>query len=654
MNLSRFLSALACVIAASGLLAESTPIPIEHFVREHTFDEIKLAPDGRRVAALSTWKDHLNLYVIDLATKQPKMLTGLTSMSVAGVRWVGSNRLIFTGVRDGGGNGGLYAIDADGRNSRALGESIDQQVSHGARVFRQTEFLDYFGRSTDEILVTSNERRLYEPDVYRMNIHTGKKRMVAMNPGKIRGWAADNTGAVRIGYGVFGGERFLVHRQGAKGEFTEIKRWRFKEGDCQPLAFDPSNRKLYVRSSLGRDTAAIALLDLTTGELEELFQDAVYDAADVVRHRETGDLLGYLIERERPEIVWAVEGMRKLQTLTDEALPDTLNTFYSYNDDNSLIVISASSDRDPGTFHLLNTRGLSLEKLVSRADWIKPAQMAPVQPIEFRSRDGLTLRGYLTVPLNSSGKNLPLVINPHGGPQARDSWRFDPDVQLLASRGYAVLQVNFRGSTGYGRKFEQAGFGQWGLAMQDDLTDAVHWAIQQGIADPARVAIYGASYGGYATMAGLAFTPELYCCGVNYVGVTDMSLLLKTIPDGWEDMREELEALTGDPKKDRERLEAASPMAHVGNIRVPVFFAYGRLDERVDIDHGTRMASNLRKRGIPVVWMEREDEGHGYRKKSNRVAFYHELEQFLGLYLLPGKVSLGELKTIQLPAIETE
>lgn len=653
MKLSRLGLVLLSVVPWL-LRAEPATIPLEDFFREYTFGEIKLSPDGSKVAALSSWKEHLNLYVIDLKTKEPKMLTGLTTMGVANVRWVGNNRLIFTGVKDGGLTGGLFAIDADGKNSRALGESVEQQVSQGAAVFRQTEFLDYYGASDDEILVTSNERRLLEPDVYRMNVHTGKKRRVAMNPGKIRGWLADNTGAVRIGYGETGGDHFLVYRAGAKGAFTEIKRWSFRDGDCLPLAFDENNALVYVRNNLKRDTASIALLDPKTGSIvKELFQDDVYDADDVLCSRDTGELLGYTIEREYPTIVWAIEGMKKLQALADEALPDTRNLFYSRSSDNAWVVVDARSDRDPGTFHLLNTRELTMEKLVSRADWIKPEQMAPMTPIRYKARDGLTIHGYLTLPVQSSGKNLPLIINPHGGPWARDQWRYIREVQFLANRGYAVLQVNFRGSIGYGLKFKQAGFGQWGLAMQDDITDAVRWAIDQGIADPKRVAIYGASYGGFATMAGLAFTPDLYRCGVNYVGVTDAALLLKTLPDSWEDGRVEVEAMTGNAKKDGERIKATSPLENVDKVRVPVFFAYGRLDERVDIRHGTRMASVLKKNGIPVVWMEREDEGHGYSKKVNQLAFYGEMEKFLATYLLPeGNVALGPLKTIEMPAIE--
>ncbi len=281
--------------------------------------------------------------------------------------------------------------------------------------------------------------------------------------------------------------------------------------------------------------------------------------------------------------------------------------------------------------------------------------MAEMKPISYQARDGSLIHGYLTLPPGGGSSNLPLIVNPHGGPWARDIRSFNREVQFLASRGYAVLQINFRGSTGYGRKWLEAGYGQWGLAMQDDITDGVNWAVAQGIADPRRVGIYGASYGGYATMAGLAFTPDLYRCGVNYVGVTDIELLLKTIPKGWEVVRAQLEVTTGDARKNRERLEATSPLVHADQIRAPVFFVYGNLDDRVNRKHATRLAGQLRKNHVPVEGMVRCDEGHGYRHWKNVVDLYTTMEKFLAEHLArAGKpdVKLGNPKVLEMPAKE--
>jgi dipeptidyl aminopeptidase/acylaminoacyl peptidase len=624
----------ALALAGSGP-AVGAEMPVEDFFRDYAFDEVRVSPDGRNVAVLSVWKEHRNLYVIDLNTKRPTQLTGLTDMHVAGVRWVGSKRLIFTTEKEGYLTGGLFAIDVDGKRPRTLGESVYQQGARGSFVFRGIEFLDYFGRADDRILVTSNERTEFETDVYVMNVHNGAKRRTARNPGGVRSWLADSTGTVRVGFGEEGRQRFVIYRETDDAEWREIRRDDFMDGHIVPLRFASGDRSCYVLSTVGEDRASIRMFDPKSGELgEALFAHEIYDADHVMTSGVDRRLLGFAFEAERSERIWVDEGLQRLQAMVDEAIPGSQNIFYSRSVDERWIVILAMNDRDPGTFYLLDSLELTLEKLVSRADWIRPDRMAEMRPISYRARDGLVIHGYLTVPLGSAGKGLPLIVNPHGGPWLRDSWGFDREAQFLASRGYAVLKMNFRGSTGYGRKHLQSGYGQWGLAMQDDITDGVHWAIEQGIADPRRIAIYGASYGGYATMAGLAFTPDLYRCGVNYVGVTDIDLLLRTVPRAWKVLfMEQLESMTGDRKLDRERLEATSPLRNAERIKAPVFFAYGELDDRVDPKHGSRLAAALRRNGVPVEWMSRSDEGHGFRRFENKVVFYRTMERFLAEHM---------------------
>lgn len=636
----------------ASIAAGTVPIPMEDFFKDPLFDEIQISPDGTKVAALSMWKGNLNLYVIDLKTKKPAMLTGMTTMGVSDVRWVGSHRLIFSGTEEGNHIGGLFAIDADGKNSMTLAKSAAQAGAEGAHIYRSMDYLSPYGDSDTEILVTSNERRGYDPDVYRLNVHTGTKKMVAWNPGKIVDWLPDNKGAVRVGVGMEDRDLFLIYREGSKGDFKRVKTWS-RDGKINLLGFDQENQYIYVRSSMGRNTEAICLMDPKSGEvIKVLFEDPTYDAGALVQDRH-GKLLGFGIYRERPAAVFVDEFFRKTREAIDSALPGTYNSITSRSLDNEWFIVRAWSDRDPGTYYIFNTKQYTLEKLVARMPWLKPEQLSECRPIVYTARDGLTIHGYLTLPAGHDPKNLPLVVNPHGGPWVRDHWGFQDEVQFLASRGYAVLQMNFRGSTGYGRKHEEAGYNQWGLAMQDDITDGVKWAIAQGYADPKRIAIYGASYGGYACMAGLAFTPELYRCGINYVGVTDIALLQKTIPESWERMRADLENKTGNSKADRERLAETSPLKNVDRIRAPVFFAYGEQDERVDMKHGTRMYSSLKSRGIPVEWMSRVDEGHGYRRKENVHDLYRAMEAFLAKYMTKepvATVTIGETKLLEMPA----
>lgn len=623
-----------CLLPFGLRAADTARIPLENFFKETTFSSLELSPDGQKLAALSMWKDHMNIFVIDMKTKQPTLVTGLKREEVSDVSWIGNDRLIFSTKEDGRSTGALFAIDVDGSNPAVLGNSANLAASQGYVTFRYTNYMGRYGKSTTEILVTSNQEREHDPDVWVMNVRNARKRMVARNPGGVRSWVADHTGAVRAGFGEEGRTRFLIYRDGAEGEFKRLKTWDFTEGGITPLAFDQDNRYLYVRSNVGRDREAICLFDPSTGkEVKELFSDPTYDAGGVIYSRLDGTLLGYSCMRDKPIVQWVDKRRQILQTLIDREFPDTLNSFVSRSDDDKWMLVLVHSDRDPGTYYLFNTEKPSLEKLVSVMPWIKPSQMGEMRPISYPARDGLTIHGYLTLPAGSDGKNLPLIVNPHGGPWVRDAWGFNPEVQFLASRGYAVLQMNFRGSTGYGRKLLESGYGEWGLKMQDDITDGVEWAIKEGIANPQRVGIYGASYGGFATMAGLAFTPDLYRCGVNYVGVTDIKLLLKTIPKAWESARAQLEAMTGNAKRDSAQLDRTSPMEHVDNIKVPVFFAYGVLDDRVDLKHATKMIGRLKARNIPVEMMVRSTEGHGYREFKNKVAFYSEMEKFLARYM---------------------
>ncbi len=260
-----------------------------------------------------------------------------------------------------------------------------------------------------------------------------------------------------------------------------------------------------------------------------------------------------------------------------------------------------------------------------------------MKPVTLKSRDGLTIHGYLTLPNGVEPKNLPVVVNPHGGPWYRDTWGFNPEVQFLANRGFAVFQLNFRGSTGYGKTFWQASFKEWGKKMQDDITDGVTWLIDQGIADPKRVAIYGASYGGYATLAGLAFTPDLYACGVDYVGVANLFTFMSTIPPYWELYRQMMYEMVGDPVKDSVLMAEASPVYHVDNIRVPVLVAQGANDPRVNINESNQIVDGLKKRGIEVVYMVKENEGHGFSNEENTFDFYRAMEEFLTKQLLTNK-----------------
>jgi dipeptidyl aminopeptidase/acylaminoacyl peptidase len=322
-----------------------------------------------------------------------------------------------------------------------------------------------------------------------------------------------------------------------------------------------------------------------------------------------------------------------IQEKLEEKLPGYEVGITSFSKDETKAVVVSYSDKSRGTYYYYDVEKNKLTELGKASPWLNENHMAEMTPIKYTSRDGLTIHGYLTLPENSDGKNLPLVVNPHGGPWARDTWGYNPQIQFLANRGFAVLQMNFRGSTGYGREFWEISFKEWGKSMQDDITDGVKWLIDEGIADPNRIAIYGASYGGYATLAGLAFTPDLYACGVDYVGVSNIFTLLETLPPYWELGRQMMYEMIGNPETERDLLEAASPIFHVDSIRVPLFVAQGANDPRVKQSESDQIVEALKARGVEVPYMLKEDEGHGFYNEENQFDFYREMEKFLNKHI---------------------
>ena len=308
-------------------------------------------------------------------------------------------------------------------------------------------------------------------------------------------------------------------------------------------------------------------------------------------------------------------------------------TVQSTTDDENRMIVAAANDRTAGTRYLYDRKADKLTKLGDVSPWLPEARMAAQKPIVYTARDGLPINGYLTLPPGKEAKNLPVIVNPHGGPWYRDSWGFNPEVQFLASRGYAVLQMNFRGSTGYGRKFWEASFKEWGGKMQDDISDGVQWLVKEGIADPKRVCIYGASYGGYATLAALAYTPDLYACGVDYVGVSNLFTFLNTIPPYWKPYLEMMHEMVGHPEKDKALLTRASPALNADKIRAPLLIAQGARDPRVNKDESDQMVAALKARGVEVPYIVKDNEGHGFHNEENQFAFYEQMEKFLDKHI---------------------
>jgi dipeptidyl aminopeptidase/acylaminoacyl peptidase len=625
-----FIVSVFSLVSVAGGWALSTAgsrgprlIPMTHFFKNPAITDVTLSPDGEHIAFLMPWKRRLNVFVRRTGDSNARRITHAQARDIVGYAWGNNRRIVY--VQDNGGdeNFRLYAVDIDGSGFKEL--TPFENVRAG--------IVDRLEDNQEEMLVSMNKRNKRIFDVYRININTGKMKMVAENPGDISGWLTDNNGRLRVAVATDGVNTTLLYRQSEEDFFRPVVTTNFRDS-IDPLCFDFDNRHLYVASNIDRDKKAIFEFDAETGtHLELIYEHPQVDVIGIQRSKRRKVLTGVSFITDRLRYHFLDQKRRELQDILESRLPGDDVVVVSMNRDETRIVARTYSDTSMGAYYYYDLASRQFQKLADVSPWLDNEEMAVMQPVRFRSRDGLSLQGYLTLPKGVEAKNLPIIVNPHGGPWARDVWGFNPEVQFLANRGFGVFQVNFRGSTGYGKAFWQAGFKQWGREMQNDITDGVRWLIRQGIADPERIGIYGASYGGYAVLAGLAFTPGLYACGVDYVGVSNLFTLLDSLPPYWELGRKMMYEMIGDPVKDKELLTAVSPVFHADKIKAPLLVAQGANDPRVKKAESDQIVQALRKRGIDVQYMVKNNEGHGFANEENRFDFYRTMEIFLGEHL---------------------
>ncbi|MEP7069877.1 MAG: S9 family peptidase [Usitatibacter sp.] len=651
--MKRLLALVAMAAAYCVAMAADDKPSVESLFKPSQYRSIQISPDGEYIAALAPVAGRQNLVVMDANMKGAVPVTALNSRDVVNAQWLNSKRLLLNtgtlGTKDfDARGGGLFAIDRDGANARQVGEGGDEQMAGGARfVVRPIVFVRALPGESDDFIAqesVADSQRSRPGDLLRIDSRTGRR--TAISGGKPEAaeqesWVVDHNGIARVFIASEQNKARIYYRKDGDSAWRKLDEFNTLAGGAwTPLEVAEDNRTLYVASWRASDKAQIVRYDPETRAFGEVVAaHPQVDLTDLVRTRED-KLLGVRYEADKGGVAWFDEDLAKVQSAIDRALPETVNRM-SWSRDRQRFVVTASSDTIPASFYFFDRKAGKLQWLADSRPWIDSKKMSPVQPIHYKARDGLEIPGYLTVPKGSSGKNLPMVVMVHGGPWVTgDHWYYNPEVQFLASRGYVVLQPNFRGTTRYGWKHFSSSFKQWGLAMQDDVTDGVQWAIKEGIADPARVCIYGASYGGYATMMGLAKTPELYKCGINYVGVTDLKLFGSAT---WSDFAYSdflsygIKDMVGDVTGDTERLRNTSPVEMAERIRVPVLMAYGSSDVRVVPEHGTRMKAALERLGKKPEWMMVEGEGHGFREMKNQERFYGAMEKFLADNIGPGK-----------------
>ncbi len=598
-------------------------IPLEDFFRNVEKSNVKLSPDGRYLAWMEPWKTRLNVFVKVLSTGEVTRVTSEEEQDLWNFVWGSSDRIVFHNDTGGDENTRLFGVKPDGS------DLVCYTPFEGVRCW----VIDLLQDDTELVLFTMNRRDPREMDAFRLNLNTGDIELAAQNPGDVSEWIVDDSGRLRLAEVTDGLKTRIIYRDTENDPWREVASYDFRESAI-PLRFAADGRSFYVASNLGRNTRAIYSFSVDSDAPGEvLFSHPDVDVSDMIYSRKLGKPVGVRYTEDKIRYTWFDESREALQTFIDGELPSFSNLLLSNTDDEDLFVVYSGDDRTRGAYYLLDAVSMKLEKLFEVSPWLDRDSLCPMQTISYTARDGLQISGYLTLPLGVPPEKLPVVVYPHGGPWSRDNWGFKPVVQFLANRGYAVFQMNFRGSTGFGRKFLEAGYGEWGLSMQDDITDGVQWLIDKGIADPARIAIFGVSYGGYAVLMGIVKDPELYAAAVDLVGVSNLFTILENMPLYWEEIREMMYLRIGHPERDRERLVATSPALNTERMKTPLLIGQGANDPRVNQVESDQVVNGLRAKGIPVKYILKQDEGHGFVKEENKFEFYRATEEFLAEHL---------------------
>jgi dipeptidyl aminopeptidase/acylaminoacyl peptidase len=602
----------------------------------------QISPDGKYISFLKTYKGNLNIWVkgVDEPFEAARPMSADTARPVIRYFWSQDGKYLLY-IQDKGGNENFHAYAIDPTEKLEAGQDVpkarDLTPIEGVTV----AFYNIPEKTPDILYIGLNDRDERYHDVYRLKISTGERELLWENTQGMSGFEFDRDGNLRMATKETadgGTEFFRVDGKDLVSVYTTTN-----EENAAIVRFQEDGKRAYMVTNKGKDKdlSELVLFDPRTGAAELVETDPLkqVDFGDAMFSNVTKQLIGTTYEGDRTRIYWRDKkwenAYKKLKKDLKKEIGDGDLFLGSSTKDDRLHIVVVTSDINPGVAYLYNMETGDTKFLYKPRPNLPSEHLAKMEPIQFTSRDGLTIHGYLTVPKNIKPKNLPVIINPHGGPWGRDSWGFNPEAQFLANRGYAVLQVNFRASTGYGKAFLNAGKKKWGDEMQNDLTDAVKYLVDKGIADPKKVAIYGGSYGGYATLAGLAFTPDLYACGVDYVGVCNLLTLLKSIPPYWETMRKFFNEQVGDPDNpaDIERLKRQSPLFSADKIKAPLMVAQGGNDPRCKVPESKQIVIAMRDLGRDVEYYIAKDEGHGFLGADARSAFRVAQEKFFAKHL---------------------
>lgn len=653
-----------------GLAQVPKLIDRELFFGDPEIAGAQISPDGQYISFLKPFRGIRNIWVKTRAEsfEKARPITADTARPVSAYFWsLDSKYVLYVQDKGGDENYRIYAVDPKGKGD-PVPNARDLTPMEKVRAY----IFDVPRKTPDEILIGLNDRRADLHDVYRLSLSTGEKKLLWKNDQNVAGWQTDLDGNLRLAIRQTpsGGTEILRVDADSLTPIYSVN----EQEECSPIRMSSDGMKFYLETNKGAatDKSELMLYDLRTGETSLVEKDPLneVDFGSTIFSDVTNTLLATVYVGDRVRVYPKEKKFAADWKHMTSALPPGEVSISSSTFDESVWLVGVSSDVDPGSRYLYDRTTGKTELLYRSRPSLPSRDLAPVKPVRYKSRDGLVIPAYLTLPKGVPPKKLPTVMLVHGGPWGRVTWGYNPEAQFLANRGYAVLMPNFRGSTGYGKKFLNAGNKQWGTGfMQHDITEGVTYLIKENIADPKRVGIYGGSYGGYATLAGLAFTPDIYRAGISYVGPSNIITLLSTIPPYWAPMKKMFDVRVGDMSnpEDRKMLEAQSPLNSATKITAPLLVIQGANDPRVKRAESDRIVIALRDLGRTVEYMVAPDEGHGFAGRDNRMAVYTAMERFFAKELggryqksVPPEVQKKldaltvDVKSVKAPAAVTE
>lgn len=590
-----------------------------------------LSPDGNRIAARGLIGGKQLIILGDITTSDRKFSRiGVPDKhQLEWLRWAGNRRVLASLSRI------TDVMGVEVRMTRLM--MIDLDTTKTTLVGPKEQGIDgddlvHVDSAGKFVLLSTQPSIFVYPSVYRVDLDTGKSQRVVAAQDGVWEWFADSDGIVRAGLGANGTRWWLLYRTDADGAFKRVLRRdeaREKDNGIQSFRAIPGNSQGYAIADGKNGHLAVYRFDFGTSTLGELLYENPSVDVDDFTLSEDGALQGVAYTDDRAEIAWFDPELKRLQERIDRALPDAINRVVSISRDRNRMLVWSGGAADPGIYYVYDRSARSLVELGEPYQAMRGKRLSPMKAVRYKARDGLEIRGYLTLPAGRPATGLPLVVMPHGGPYARDEWQYDPWVQYLASRGYAVLQPNFRGSTGFGRDFVERGTGQWGRGMQDDVDDGVKWLAGQGTVDLKRVCIMGASYGGYAAMWAAVRNPELYRCAISFAGVSDVASMLRysaksfSAPRYFRDWRARVQGDKGF------ELDQISPLKQVEKLTVPLLIAHGTEDDTVPLSQSRRLHDAMLKIKRPHEYVVYEGEGHGFDDPAHSTDFLNRVGTFL-------------------------